>query len=80
LYIITPLPEELLVDQVNCIMTAGNIGLPLKFYVDGLNQAEEARLPYLEHKSQASSKLNESATRRFVPNRVAHSALKTCFL
>ena len=80
LYIITPVPEELLLDQVNCIITAGSIGLPLELYLHGLNQKEDGQLPYVEHKSQASSKLNEAAKRQFIPNRVAHSALKTCLM
>ncbi|CAL8101043.1 unnamed protein product [Orchesella dallaii] len=79
LYVITSLQESDILLKVNVVLAAGNVGLPVHFYVSP-SGAQTKELPYVMNRTGENSTLHAAAKKFFVPKRVTHTVLKNCLL
>ncbi|ODN05731.1 Polynucleotide 5'-hydroxyl-kinase NOL9 [Orchesella cincta] len=82
LYVITSLQETDILLKVNVLLAAGNVGLPVHFYISpGAGSSKQTQeLPYVMDRNKENSTLHAAAKKFFVPKRVTHTVLKNCLL
>lgn len=80
LYLITPVQETDILTNVNVIISAGGIGIPVYLYVHKTQSNNDSEMPYVMNRKEGTSTLHTAAKKVFTPKRVTHKVLRNCLL